>query len=76
MLDPNVVEKLRERHAKINPLIFYRSCERAKTNGDLFDILETIPKGFPLIWSEADHKWKKIKDLYLSEDFFNEKPQT
>lgn len=73
MLDKTVIEKLKERHAKINPLIFYRSCERAKTNGDLFDILETIPKGFPLTWCEADHRWKKTKDLYLSGDFFDEK---
>lgn len=73
MLDQTVVQKLRERYAQLNPLLFYRSCERAKTNGDLFDILETIPKGFPLIWCEADHCWKKTKDLYVTGDFFNEK---
>ena len=75
MLDHSVIEKLKERHAKLNPLLFYRSCERAKTNGDLFDILETIPKGFPIVWSESDHRWKKTKDLFLAEDFFNEKLQ-
>lgn len=73
MLDQKIVEKLQERYLGLHPLLFHRSCERAKSNGDLFDILETVPKSFPIVWSESDHCWKKTKDIYLSEDFFHEK---
>lgn len=56
-IDQQVVEKLKEKYKDIHPLIFHRSLERAKSAGDLFDILDTIPGDYPLMWSEEQHKW-------------------
>lgn len=72
MLDPTIIEKLRERYPDLHPLLFHRSVERAKSNGDLFDILDTIPKKYPLIWCETTYRWVTANELYLSEEFFGE----
>jgi hypothetical protein len=72
MLDPKIVEKLRERHSDIHPLLFHRSVERAKSNGDLFDILDTVPKKYPVVWCETTNRWVTVADLYLTEDFLGE----
>lgn len=70
MLDPIIIEKLRERYPDIHPLLFHRSIEHAKSNGDLFDILDTMPNKYPIIWCESKYKWETVQDLYLSNDFF------
>ena len=72
MLDPVIIQKLKERYSDLHPLLFHRSVERSKTNGDLFDILDTLPKKYPIMWSETSSRWMTINDLYLSEDFFGE----
>jgi hypothetical protein len=55
-MDPAIVEALRKRY-KVHPLLFQRSVEKSKSPGDLFDILDGLPDGFPLVWSESDHRW-------------------
>lgn len=70
MLDQIIIEKLRERYSGIHPLLFHRSLEKARTNGELFDILDTVPNEYPLIWSEKDYRWIISHDLFLSEEFF------
>lgn len=60
MFDPKLVETLKERY-KIHPLIFHRSMEHAETAGQLFDILESLPK-LPMIWDEANKCWKTTED--------------
>ena len=50
MLDFELIKKLKERYSNIHPLIFHRSVEHAKSNGELFDILDTIPEKFPIVW--------------------------
>lgn len=47
----------RERYSKIHPLLVRRSVEKAKSMGDLFDILEQVPDDFPLKWSEGQRRW-------------------
>lgn len=74
MLEPFVIKNLREKYSNVHPLIFRRSLEKAKSNGELFDILSTIPENFPIIWSEKDKRWVFEKDLYLTHDFFKELP--
>jgi hypothetical protein len=69
MIDSNIKEKLRERYPDIHPLIFYRSMERSKTNGQLFDVLDTIPDKFPIAWCEESNCWIVVKDPYLFDDF-------
>jgi hypothetical protein len=43
--------------------------ERSKTNGQLFDVLDTIPDKFPIAWCEESNCWIVVKDPYLSDDF-------
>ena len=62
------IENLRERYAHIHPLIFHRSEEKAKSPGDLFDILDTIPD-YPIIWNEQEHRWVQIDDIFLKHNF-------
>lgn len=54
---------LKTRYAYVHPLIFQRSLDKAKTNGELFDILESIPEEMPITWNEKDRCWKHSKDL-------------
>ena len=58
-----VQKSLKERYSHLHPLVFKRSLEKAKTNGELFDILESFPKDYPIIWSEDDRIWKHTTDL-------------
>ena len=72
MLDLVVLNKLKEKYSHVHPLIFHRSVEHSKTNGELFDILDTIPKGWPLVWNEKKNKWSLENDLFLLRDFEGE----
>lgn len=73
MLDANVVAKLKERYPNLHPMIFHRSVERARSLGHLFDILETVPEGFPLVWTDSDEgRWSICTDIYQSHEFFEE----
>ena len=72
MIDSNIKEKLRSRYPDVHSLIFYRSIERSKTNGQLFDILDTMPDKFPIVWCEENNCWIAAKDLYLSNEFCEE----
>jgi hypothetical protein len=45
-------------------LIFQRSVEKARSNGELFDILEEVSSmEMPVVWNEKDRKWMKSDDL-------------
>ena len=54
---------LKKRYPDLHPLIFQRSLEKAETDVQLFDILEGMPKKFPLVWDEENHCWKNTADL-------------
>ncbi len=58
-----VIEGLRKRHSNIHPLVFHRSVEKAKTHGELFDILEEIPTEFPIFWDEKTRRWQHTDNL-------------
>jgi hypothetical protein len=64
MISAELLAKLKERYPQMHPLMFYRSIERAKTPGDAFDILETVPDKFPIIWDEEKHCWVHNKDIF------------
>lgn len=61
-------QALKERFAHLHPLLFERSLERARTDGELFDILEDIPADYPLVWDEELRRWVKPKDVLLGLD--------
>jgi hypothetical protein len=58
-----VQNALKLRYSDIHPLIFQRSLEKSNSNGELFDILEGLPKKFPIIWDPSTCRWKHTEDL-------------
>lgn len=66
MIPQEVVDGLKKKFADIHPMIFHRSLERAKTAGELFDILLDVPIEYPIIWDEESKRWSTTKDLFQS----------
>lgn len=69
MIDETTLEALRKRYPQVHPLLFQRSVERAKSGGDLFDILETVPEVYPILWSDKEHRWVHTDDILQAEQF-------
>jgi hypothetical protein len=60
----NEIQKaMKSRYPDLHPLIFHRSLEKAKTDGELFDLLEGMPKEFPIVWDEDRRSWVKTDNL-------------
>lgn len=55
--------QLQNRYPFLHPLIFQRSRERAKTNGELFDFLEGVPSSYPIRWNEDKREWETIRNI-------------
>jgi hypothetical protein len=72
MLDSEVIEGLKERYKDVHPLMFQRSQELARTPGELFDILDSIPRKFPIIWNDAERRWVITDDIFQSHPFLEE----
>jgi hypothetical protein len=64
----DIQKAMRQRYSHIHPILFQRSLEHAKTNGELFDILETIPSQYPIVWDEESRKWIVTQDLLQSKN--------
>lgn len=74
MIPKETIEALKAKYSTVNTLMFYRSKERSKTAGELFDILDTMPKEFPMVWNEENKRWVTTKDLFQAKTFsFKEK---
>jgi hypothetical protein len=73
MIEEGVLAGLRKRYPDIHPLIFHRSVEKAKSGGELFDILETIPVNYPIIWSEEWRQWVTTSDIFQSQAYVDMK---
>ena len=70
-MNQELIKSFRNKYQNIHPLVFVRSCERAKTPGELFDILESIPE-CPFQWDETVRRWVTTDDILHSEDFVSE----
>ena len=57
----DIVSALKKRYANLPPLLLSRSIERAKNEVELFDILETVPVGLPLLWCNTRRRWVLCK---------------
>lgn len=68
-MDQEVVEKLKERYSLVHPLLFHRSVEKARSLGELFDILEEVPVVLPVIWDEMSRRWKTSDDITQARSF-------
>jgi hypothetical protein len=69
MLTKSIVDALKKRYHYIHPLIFIRSADHARNDAELFDILDSFPKKYPLTWSEQDRRWIVVSDLFLASKF-------
>ena len=69
LMADDLIKALKEKFKNIHPLIFHRSLERAKTNGELFDILDTFHNEYPAVWSEDLKRWVITKDLFQAKNF-------
>lgn len=52
-----IQEALRKKYSDVHPLIFQKMLEKSKTNGELFDMLESLPKSYPIVWDENEKNW-------------------
>lgn len=66
MLDEKIVAKLREKYSELHPLLFSRSVQHARSNGELFDIIDTVPEKYPIVWNDKENKWVGVDDIYMS----------
>ena len=73
VIKEETVKWLKAKFFKMHPLVFHRSCERAKTGGELFDILSTAPDEYPLVWCEKDRKWLATTDIFQVKDYLDKK---
>lgn len=64
MPNDDIYEGLRKRFEDVFPLLFHRSRERAKSPGDLFDILASLPERFPVVWNGPGRCWAHTDDLF------------
>lgn len=69
MLESEIVDSLRKRYADIHPLIFRRSVQKANTAVELFDILDSFPHQYAVVWNEHNRRWEQTKDLVQAEKF-------
>lgn len=58
-----IINSLKKRYKNLHPLIFHRSLEKSDDPNVLFDILESIPKTFPIFWDDSKKKWCKTNDF-------------
>lgn len=56
----DIVTGLYERYKHVPRVLFMRSFSLAKTEVELFDILETIPQGMPMVWDNTIKRWKQF----------------
>jgi hypothetical protein len=57
IMEREIIRKLRERYLNVPQVVFVRSLEKAKTLGDLFDMLDTFPSDYPVEWDEQERRW-------------------
>jgi hypothetical protein len=69
MISEELLKTLKAKYSDIHPLLFLRSKERAKTGGELFDLLDTMPTQFPITWNEENKRWATTKDLFQAKAF-------
>lgn len=63
MIEKKVINNLKEKYPEIHPLIFQRSVERARSAGELFDILSLFKDEYPVVWCEETRRWVKSVDF-------------
>ena len=63
---------LKERYSHLHPLIFHRSLEKSNSDGELFDILDSVPEELPVVWDEEDRRWVHTTDILQGKNIIQE----
>lgn len=71
-MNQEIVESLKKRYDGMHPLIFKRSVEHAESDVELFDILDTVPKKFPIYWEDSERRWKRASDISFQKKFLED----
>lgn len=58
-----IVDKLRARYAGVHPVVFQRMLERAATEVELFDILDTFSADYPIAFDADARRLVPAKDI-------------
>jgi hypothetical protein len=61
--DERLSQSINKRYSHLHPLVVQRSVERASSVGELFEILEGVPKKPPFAWDDEKRAWTKESDL-------------
>ena len=69
MVNHSIAKHLKQRYNNIHPLIFQRSLDRAIDDADLFDILDSFPNKYPVVWNNNERRWTLTDDLFLKSSF-------
>ena len=69
MINHAIAKNLKQRYNGIHPLIFQRSLDRAIDDADLFDILDSFPNKYPVVWNNNERRWTETEDLFLKSSF-------
>lgn len=64
MMAHDTVRKLKERYPNIHQTNFVHSLERATSLGHLFDLLDTFPTEFPVVWDNQCQRWVTSKGQF------------
>lgn len=70
-IDEDSASNFKKRYAHLHPLLVHRSIERAKNLVDLFEILEQVPKKYPVVWNEETRSWVKETDVMAKKQLKN-----
>ncbi len=62
----DIEESLRQRYPHVHPLMFARCLEKAKSDGELFDMLDSMPTEYPIVWDEPTRRWVHNSDVLQS----------
>jgi hypothetical protein len=54
-----IQEAIKNRYSHLHPLLIQRSIEKARSNTELFDILDQFDGLYPVIWGEDSYSWTK-----------------
>lgn len=57
-----VVDSLKQKYP-VHEVVFSRSLMRANNIGELFDILDTMPKELPLVWDKKQRRWRLVQEM-------------
>jgi hypothetical protein len=67
MVDRNhkSIQIMRDKYSHLHELLFHRSLEKAASISELYDILDSVPTEYPLIWCDKKRRWITTDDIYL-----------